>query len=183
MWAVDAFPRAGKANSMKIGTVSATLAAVGLLAGCGSSGSASTSSATTPASTAAPASSTASSSAASSFASSGNCLQLAGVASRFAQALQAATSGGKPDLQAAAKAYQDLANAAPSAIQPDLQTISQAFSTFVAALAKSGYTLGQVPTASQAAALQSAAQVFSQSKMRTAEQNVAAWAKQNCTHA
>jgi hypothetical protein len=160
------------------------LAAVALLAGCGSSSSPSTSVATTPASTTAPTSSgsTTPSSPASSFANSGNCLQLAGVGSRFAQALQSATGHGKLDLQAAAKAYQDLANAAPSAIQPDLQTIAQAFSTFVAALAKTGYTLGQAPTASQAVALQSAVQVFTQPKLRTAEQNVAAWAKQNCTH-
>lgn len=96
--------------------------------------------------------------------------------------MQAATGHGKLDLQAAVKAYQDLANAAPSAIQPDLQTLSQAFSTFAAALTKTGYTLGRVPTASQAAALESAVQVFTQSKLRTAEQNVAAWAKQNCTH-
>jgi len=94
--------------------------------------------------------------------------------------MQAATGGRKPDLQAAVKAYQDLANAAPSAIQPDLQTIAQAFSAFASALAKTGYTVGQAPTASQAAALQSAVQGFSQSKIRTAEQNVAAWAKQNC---
>jgi hypothetical protein len=96
--------------------------------------------------------------------------------------MQAATGSGKLDLQAAVKAYQDLANAAPSAIQPDVQTISRAFATFASALAKTGYTLGHTPTASQAAALQSAAQVFSQSKLRTAEQNVAAWARQNCTH-
>lgn len=96
--------------------------------------------------------------------------------------MQAATGHGKLDLQAAVKAYQDLASAAPSAIQPDVRTLAQAFSTFAAALAKTGYTLGQVPTASQAAALQSAVQVFTQSKLRTAEQNVATWAKQNCTH-
>jgi hypothetical protein len=171
---------------MRIGTVSATLAAIALLAGCGSSSSSSTSSTTTsasaPASSGPTTSSTPSSTATPSFASAQNCLQLAGVGSRFAQALQAATGGGKLDLQAAVKAYQDLANAAPSAIQPDVQTISQAFTTFAAALAKSGYTLGKTPTPSQAAALQSAAQAFSQSKLRTAAQNVAAWAKQNCTH-
>jgi hypothetical protein len=171
---------------MRIGTVSATLAAVALLTGCGSSSSSSTSPTTTSASASASSASTTpsttSSTAAPSFASSQNCLQLAGVGSRFAQAIRAATGGGKLDLQAAVKAYQDLANAAPSAIQPDMQTISQAFSAFAAALAKTGYTLGQAPTASQAAALQSAVQVFSQSKFRTAAQNVAAWAKQNCTH-
>ena len=171
---------------MRIGTVLATLACVAILGGCGSSSSSSTSSATTPASapasSASTTSSTTSSAAAPSFASSQNCLQLGGVGSRFAKALQATTGGGKLDLQAAVKAYQDLANAAPSAIQPDLQTISQAFATFAAALAKTGYTLGKAPTASQAAALQSAAQVFTESKLRTAEQNIAAWAKQNCTH-
>lgn len=96
--------------------------------------------------------------------------------------MRAATGGGKLDLQAAVKAYQDLANAAPSAIQPDMQTISQAFSAFAAALAKTGYTVGHAPTASQAAALQSAVQVFTQPKLRTAAQKVAAWARQNCTH-
>jgi hypothetical protein len=96
--------------------------------------------------------------------------------------MQAVTGGGKLNLQAAANAYQDLANAAPSAIRPDVQTISHAFSTFIAALEKSGYTLGHTPTASQTAALQSAVQLLNQSNIRTAEQNVAAWAKQNCTH-
>jgi hypothetical protein len=171
---------------MRIGTVSATLTVVVFLAGCGSSSSSSTSSAaksaSAPASSASTSSSTTSSAAAPSFASSQNCLQLAGVGSRFAQAMQSATGGGKLDLQAAVKAYQDLANAAPSAIQPDIQAISHAFATFAGALTKTGYTLGQAPTASQAAALQSAAQVFSQSKLRTAEQHIAAWAKQNCTH-
>ncbi len=96
--------------------------------------------------------------------------------------MQAATGNGKLDLQAAVKAYQNLASAAPSAIQPDVQTISQAFSTFAAALAKTGYTLGKTPTASQVVALESAAHVFTQSKLRTAAQNVANWARQNCTH-
>ena len=97
--------------------------------------------------------------------------------------MQAATGGAKLDLQAAVKAYQDLANAAPSAIQPDVQTISHAFSAFATAIGKTGYTLGQVPTAAQTAALQSAVQAFSQAKLQTAAQNLAAWAKQNCTHA
>jgi hypothetical protein len=96
--------------------------------------------------------------------------------------MRAVLGGGKLDLQAAVKAYQDLANAAPSAIQPDMQTISQAFSTFAAALAKAGYTVGQVPTAAQSAALQSAVQPFAQPKVRSAELAVAAWAKQNCPH-
>ena len=176
---------------MKIGTVSATLATVGLIAGCGGSSNTSTPSATptpTTASTPAPASGapTTPSSAVPSFASSANCLQLAGVGLKFAQAMQAAggtaAGGGKAGLQAAATAYQDLANAAPSAIQPDLKTIAQAFSKFAAALASTGYTIGQAPTPSQAAALQSATQVFSQPQLRTAEQNVGTWARQNCTH-
>ena len=173
---------------MKLRTVSATLAAVALLAGCGSSSTAPKSPVTTPASVTAPTSSasstssTSASSSAPSFANSGNCLQLAGIGSRFAQAFRAATGGGKLNLQAAAKAYQDLANAAPSAIQPDLQTISKAFTTFAAAIAKTGYTLGQAPTGSQLAALQSAVKVFTQPQIRVAEQHVVAWARQNCTH-
>lgn len=158
----------------------AALVAVAMaVAGCGSSSSSSSTAASSSAA-AGGSSSSASSSASPSFTSAQNCQQLAGVGQKFAQAMAASTAGGKFNLQTAAQAYQALAAAAPSEIQPDLQTLSTAFTDFAAALSKVNYTLGQVPTAAQLGALQSAGQVFTSAKVRTAEQNISSWAKANC---
>jgi predicted small lipoprotein YifL len=113
------------------------------------------------------------------FTDAGNCLQLGGLGAKFAQAMSAAT-GGHVDLKAAVSAYNALANAAPSAIRPDLQLIAHAFGSFASALASAHYTVGKVPSASQVSALESAASQLSQPKLRTAEQAIGAWARQNC---
>jgi hypothetical protein len=152
-------------------------AGVAMLAGCGSSSSTSTSAATkAPGATA----TSTKSAVAPSFASAHNCQQLAGVGSKFAQAIAGAHSGGKFDLQAAVSAYHDLANAAPSAIRPDVQVMAQLFSSFAAALSRVGYTLGKTPTAAQLAGLQTATQMFNQPKFRAAEHRLTVWAQQNC---
>lgn len=159
------------------------VAVVAIIAGCGGSSNSATSAATTASSAAsassAPAATT--TSAAPSFASAQNCLQLVGLEAKFAQAMSATTGGGKFDLQTVVNAYQALANAAPSEIRPDLQLIAQAFTSFATAPAKAGYTLGTVPTAGQIAALQTAAQAFSQPQLRAAEQRLLVWARQNCS--
>ena len=153
------------------------VAVVAIIAGCGGSSNSATSAATTASS--APAATT-TSTAPPSFASAQSCPQLAGLGSKFAQAMSATTSGRKFDLQTAVNAYQTLANAAPSKIRPDLQLIAQAFTSFAAALTKAGYTPGKVPTAGQIAALQTAGQAFSQPRLRAAEQRLSVWARQNC---
>jgi len=156
--------------------------ACALVAGCGGSSKSKTSASTTAsgATTASGVTTATTSTGAPSFASAQNCQQLAGVGAKYAQAISPTTSGGNLDLQAAASTYQALANAAPAEIRPDLQTTAQAFSSFAAALSKVGYKPGQVPTAAQLAALQSAVQVSSQPNFRAAEQRISAWARQNC---
>ncbi len=162
-------------GSISLGAAIATLALV--VAGCGSSGS---SSAASSASSSSAANSSSSSAAAPTFANAGNCLQLAGVGEKFAQAMQAAT-GKTFNLSAAVSAYDNLANAAPSAIKPDVQTIATAFASFASALEKVNYKFGSVPSATQLAGLESAVHVFEQSNVKQAEASVAAWAKQNCS--
>ena len=150
---------------------------VAIVAGCGGSNKTATSAATTAPSTT---SATTTSAGVPSFASATNCQQLAGVGAKFAQAMSGATSGGKLDLQTAVNAYQALASVAPAQIRPDLQVMAQAFSSFAAALSKAGYTPGKVPTAAQIAGVQTAAQVFSQPRLRAAAQRLSVWAHQNC---
>ncbi len=179
-------------------TVAAIVTIAVAAAGCGgsnnhsNSGNKSTTSSTTTTqaatqSTATPPATTKSTSTAStpassvgSFASSGNCLQLAGVGEKFAQALSAATGSGHLDLNAAVSAFKGLANGAPSGIRPDLQLIAQSFGSFASALAKAHYTVGQVPNASQVATLQAAASQLNTSKIQAAETAIANWARANC---
>ncbi|MEA2196141.1 MAG: hypothetical protein QOJ25_192 [Solirubrobacteraceae bacterium] len=156
----------------------ALFAVAAIVAGCGSS-----SSTTTSAASNAPTPSTsagATTHAATGFADAGNCQQLAGVGAKFGQALSAATTGGHPNLQGIASAYQGLANAAPSEIRPDVQVIAQVFTSYVGALSKVGFKVGQTPTPSQVAGIQAATQSFNQPKLRAAEQHITAWARQNC---
>ncbi len=160
------------------------VAVTAVVAGCGGSSSSSSTAASSSVAGGGASSSTSASSASSaspSFASAQNCQQLAGVGQKFAQAMAASTAGGKFDLQTASQAYQQLAAAAPSEIQPDLQTLSAAFTNFADSLSKVNYTLGQVPTAAQLGALQSAGQAFTSAKVRAAEQHITSWAKANCS--
>jgi hypothetical protein len=153
---------------------------VAMVAGCGSSSTASSTSSS--AATKAP-SATATSKAstgAPSFASGSNCLQLGGLGAKFARAMAAARSGGQLNLQAAVSAYHDLANAAPSDIRPDLQLTAQAFTAFAGSLTKVGYTPGKTPTPAQLAGLQSAVQIFTQTKFQAAERHLSVWAHQHC---
>jgi hypothetical protein len=150
----------------------ALVAVVAIVAGCGGSNKAATSAATKAPST--------TSAAAPSFTSATHCQALAGVGTKFAQAMSAASRGGKFDLQTAVSAYQALASAAPAQIRPDVQLMAQAFSSFAAALSKAGYVPGKVPSPAQLAGLTTAAKIFSQPKLRAAGQRLSAWAHQNC---
>ena len=172
---------------MRVGTLSAVVAAAVLVAGCGGSSSG-TSGGSSKSSTKSSKSSTTRSSTSTStktpttpisFASGTNCLQLAGVSAKFAEAL-ASETGSKFNETAAAADFQNLANAAPSAIRPDLQTVAKAFTTFAAAFKKSGYEIGKAPTAAQAAALQTAVAVFKEPNLKAAEAALRGWSKKNC---
>jgi hypothetical protein len=164
---------------MRFGTFAAPLAAAVLFAGCGgSSGSSSKSSTTTTAASTLSVSSA--STTPTSFASGSNCLQLAGVGAEFAEAIESA-AGVKFNEAGAASDFQKLANAAPSAIRADLETVATAFTAFAADFKKSGYEFGKTPTASQAAALESAVAVFEQPKLKAADAALKAWVTKNCT--
>lgn len=156
----------------------ALVAVVAIVAGCGGSNKAATSAATKAPSTT---SASTTSAAAPSFTSATHCQALAGVGTKFAQAMSAASRGGKFDLQTAVSAYQALASAAPAQIRPDVQLMAQAFSSFAAALSKAGYVPGKVPSPAQLAGLTTAAKIFSQPKLRAAGQRLSAWAHQNCS--
>lgn len=147
-----------------------------LIAGCG--GSSASSTATTSSSSTSSSSNTAASTP--SFASGDNCLALAGVGEKFAQASSAAVTGKTFDVQQAEADYAKLANDAPAAIQPDVKMIAQAFSSFASALEKANYKIGTIPSASQLASLESAVKAFSSSDLEKAEASIANWAKQNC---
>ena len=163
---------------MRIRALSAVMVTTAaLVAGCGGSSS---SSSPASSSSAAGASSSISSAGVASFASGNNCLALAGVGEKFAQASAAAVSGKAFNIQQAQADYAKLASDAPAAIQPDVQKIASAFTTFANALKNVNYTIGTIPSASQLAGLSSAVKVFSSSDLQQAEANIANWAKQNC---
>jgi hypothetical protein len=182
---------------MRVGTLAALLAAAVFVAGCGGSSNSSsggsskssTKSSTmttkslpgtgTTTSTPSTASTGTKSNTPPTFASNSNCLALAGVSAKFAQAVESVT-GSKFNETAAASDFQQLANAAPSAIRSDLQTVAAAFASFASALKKSGYAFGKTPTATQTAALESAVAVFETPKLKAADAALQAWSVKNC---
>jgi hypothetical protein len=155
---------------------------VALAAGCGGGGK-SSSSTTLAASTSITLTKTngGGSGAEPAFASASNCQEMAGLAAKAAAAI---TSSGNAQtaLQTEQTEIQALAKAAPSDIRGDFQTFATAFSGFISTLQASGYKLGSKtpPTAAQAAAFAKAAKSFDTPKLKQAETNLSAWAKQNC---
>jgi hypothetical protein len=116
-----------------------------------------------------------------SFASAKNCQDMAGLAAKVAAAV-AASGNAANVLQTESTEIQALAKAAPSEIRGDFQTFATAFSGFLHTLQSAGYKLGSKtpPTAAQVAAFTKAARSFDTPKLRQAEQNLSAWARQNC---
>ena len=150
-----------------------------IVAGCGGGKkSASSSPATTATSAVTTTTGATTTTAAPTFASTKNCAQLIGLGAKFAQALGAANAKG--NITDEAKVFQAMAAAAPSDIRGDFQTLASAFSVYAQAFAKAGIKAGQAPTAAQVAQLQGAAKAFSASKLRAAEQHLAAWGHKNC---
>jgi hypothetical protein len=154
-----------------------TLGLVAAASGCGGSKKKSASETTAPAaatSTSGGASSTPS------FASAHNCAQLASLAAKVAQSLQAQTGDVQATVENENKALQAMANAAPSEIRGDFQTFANAFQSYIRAIANLKLKPGTVPTAAQIAQLADAAKQLDTPKLRAAEQHLSAWAGKNC---
>jgi hypothetical protein len=153
----------------------------GLVAGCGGGGNSSTTTQSTHTTITKSATTSSSSGSSTSFASAQNCQNLAGLAAKAASAV-AASGNSTNALQTESTELQALAQAAPSDIKGDFQTFAAAFAGFQHALQSSGYKLGSKtpPTAAQAAAFAKAAKSFATPKLKQAEQNLSAWAHQNC---
>jgi hypothetical protein len=154
-----------------------TLGLVAAASGCGGSTKKSASETTAPAaatSTSGGASSTPS------FASAHNCAQLASLAAKVAQSLQAQTGDVQATVENENKALQAMANAAPSEIRGDFQTFANAFQSYIRAIANLKLKPGTVPTAAQIAQLADAAKQLDTPKLRAAEQHLSAWAGKNC---
>jgi hypothetical protein len=156
---------------------------VAVVAGCGGGGSSSPATTLSAGTTIkSGAISSSNSGSAPSFASAKNCQDLAGLAAKVASAVTASSGNIDSVLQTESAELHALAAAAPSDIRGDFQTFSTAFSGFLQAIQKSGYKPGSktAPTAAQVAQLEKAARSFDTPKLKQAEQNLSAWAKQNC---
>jgi hypothetical protein len=168
----------GKKSATKTaGSASTTTTTSGANGSTGNGGGTSTTTASTTTTTAAT---TTTASGTPSFASTKNCVQLAGIGQKFAQAMAASRSAGRSTVTDIAGVYKALASAAPGEIRPDFETIAAAFGTYADAIKKAGYTPGKTPTAAQVAALTSLSKTFSSPKLRTAELHLSAWASKNC---
>jgi hypothetical protein len=148
-------------------------------AGCGGSKKKSASPPTTS-STSTSSATTTTSSEAPTFATSKNCAQLEALGTKLAQALQTTSGSTEEKLTNEVKIFHDYANSAPSEVRGDFQTLADALDTYVHALLKAGIKPGKIPTQAQIAQIQAAAKAFSTSKLRAAEQHLAAWAQKNC---
>jgi hypothetical protein len=171
-----------KLTSVRVAVVVVAAALLAVGAGCGGGSKKSASSTSTQMSTTTSSTQTTTGNSGSDFASAKNCQDLAGIAAKAASALTAAGGNPATALQKEAQILQGLASAAPSDIRSDFQTIASAFSDFVSKLEQAGYKPGSTtaPSATQLAALASAAKVFNTAKLKAAEQHLNAWAKQNC---
>ncbi len=157
-----------------------SLTAVVLLAvgtACGGSGKSAS-----PPTTAAAATtqSTSTSKVAPSFGSAKNCLQLATLGAKIAQAIQPGSGSAQASIANEAKALQALASAAPAEIRDDFETFASAYTAYTQAFAKAGLKPGEVPTAAQLVKMATAAKALSSPKLQAAEQHLSAWAQKNC---
>jgi len=163
---------------------------VAAAAGCGSSNksSATTTTAAEPAATTTEAmtteaaTTTAASSSGTSFTSAKNCAQLASLAAKVAQSVGTTSSSSslQEQVKKESEAMHALADAAPSEIKGDVATFADAFAAYAKAIAASGLSTGQAPSAAQIAKLTVAAKAFSNGKVQVAVQHLSAWGKKNC---
>jgi hypothetical protein len=160
----------------------ALLAAAALLAaGCGGGGSSSSeaeSDTTTVETTAEETETTTDDGDTSAFASK-DCLELAGIGAKFAEA--AAPTGAQSDPEAAAAFFEELVEKAPDEIKDDMAVLAEAIAEITTALKGIDLTGAAAADPETLAKLQELGEKFSDPKYQQASQNIEAWAKDNCS--
>ena len=106
-----------------------------------------------------------------------DCLNLASVSAKFAQAAGATGS----DPETTAKLFDELVAKAPDEIKDDLQVLSEAMAEVSAALKGVNLTSGTAPDPATLKKLQELGTKFSDPKYQQASANIEAWAKKNCS--
>jgi hypothetical protein len=154
------------------------LAVVLLVVGTACGGSAKKSA--SPTTTAAAATTQSTSTVGRSFSSTKNCVQLAALGAKIAQAMQSSSGDAQTSIANEAKALQALASAAPEEIRGDFETFASAFTAYIQAFEKVGLKSGTAPTAAQLAQMATAAKALSTPKLQAAEQHLSAWSQKNC---
>jgi hypothetical protein len=161
-----------------------------LIAGCGgSSGGGSSTSSSQPAASSSSVASTSSSTAASTtassaqptFASNSNCQALADMGRKYVAELETSvSSGGQIDFANLLRADQAMADASPPAIHSDAEYVVHTFTGVLSAWSKVGFKPGQVPTASQLAAMAPLATQVRSAQFTAAVNRISAWIHANC---
>ena len=168
----------------------AVLAVVLVAAGCGGSKTSSseasppaatstTTTATTTTTTTAGSGGSSSSTSGGSGSLSGNCVEFAGFAGKFAQAFQ--SSGNAAADSAKLKSYFDaLADKAPSDIKSAFRTFADAFAKYYDAIKSINFEPGKTPSADDLAKLQSAAKELDKADVKRASDQIQAWVQGGC---
>ena len=110
---------------------------------------------------------------------SGDCLELAGIGAKFAEALGA--SGGTQDLEATSKFLDELVSKAPDEIKDDLATLAAAWTEIADALKGVDLSGGTAPSADTIKKLQEIGTKFDTPELQQASKNLDAWTKENCS--
>lgn len=110
---------------------------------------------------------------------SGECLELAGVGAKFAEAIQASGTG---DLSAYVDAFDEFANAAPDEISDDIRVIGKALGEVAEVLKGVDLTSGAAPSAEQIAKLQEIGAAFDDPELKAASDRIEAWVGANCSN-
>ena len=108
---------------------------------------------------------------------SANCASLLGLSSSFASAL----TGAAQDPTKTAALLKQFADQTPADIRPDFEEIATAYTKLVTALGGASLTSGQAPNPAVLAKLSTLFNAADAAKLRTASQNIAAWATKNCS--
>ncbi len=109
------------------------------------------------------------------------CLSLAGVGAKYAQALQeAGGASADGDVSKYADAFDAFASEAPEAIRDDLQTIAKNFEAYAKAFQGLDLSSGAVPSADQLQKLQELSKTIDQTELQKASDNIEAWVQDNC---
>ena len=103
-----------------------------------------------------------------------DCLKLAGIGAKFAQAITGATD------EEAAEAFQNLVEEVPDEIKADVQVLADWFAEYTAKVKDIGIQAGQTPTAEQIQQLSAALADTNQDEVTAASQRLGTWANENC---